>query len=313
VPGSIRRTTTIDSTRPGEILGDVVQFATGRDLYTALDGAVTVLAEATVETLISYSNFYSLTAISSTPDRRELQALVGRSVSTGFRAAMVDAVPDEHERATLLHLLLDDLPGAALVSGYAIGAAGQMPERKPGQPVLQIEGLCAGFQAGGTIMNEVNAERRPPVVTGPVATSLVPGDDLDAWHELRQMGPHDMRRWRCLDLIPGGAGEPARVEIYFRDSHMSPEGLETVVHEYTVLTAVDINTHTIVASGVTAHTLPWLECIEAEASGDRLVGRSLRGLRQDVRQEFVGITTCTHLNDSMRSLEDVRALIPLLA
>jgi hypothetical protein len=32
-----------------------------------------------------------------------------------------------------------------------------------------------------------------------------------------------------------------------------------------------------------------------------------------VRAEFTGITTCTHLNDTLRSLEDVEALAPVLA
>jgi hypothetical protein len=38
----------------------------------------------------------------------------------------------------------------------------------------------------------------------------------------------------------------------------------------------------------------------------------LDGMRPVIREEFVGITTCTHLNDTLRSLEDIRGLIPLL-
>jgi hypothetical protein len=85
-----------------------------------------------------------------------------------------------------------------------------------------------------------------------------------------------------------------------------------VIHEYTVVAEVDPSHATITHGSAQAHTLPWVECIEAVGSGERLVGRPLHGLRPDVRAEFVGVTTCTHLNDTMRSIEDVRALLPLL-
>ena len=54
--------------------------------------------------------------------------------------------------------------------------------------------------------------------------------------------------------------------------------------------------------------LPWFECPEAAGSARRLVGDSLDGLRAHVRAEFVGASTCTHLNDALRALEDVPAL-----
>ena len=263
-----------------------------------------------MRTELAYADHYRLIAIESEPARVELQSLVGTSVSTGFRAAMVDVVPDEQERATLLHALLDDLPGAALVSGYAMGHAGKYPVRKAGAPILQVEGLCAGFQRDGTIMAHVHAEGTAPVVTGPDAPPLIDPDDPFAWHDLREMGAHDMRRWRRLDVLPGPtSADLVLVEAYFRDSHVDEQGRETVIHEYTVTAEVDPVTLAIVRSSAVAHSLPWVECIEAEASGDRLAGLLLRGLRPHVREDFVGVTTCTHLNDTMRSLEDVRALL----
>jgi hypothetical protein len=39
---------------------------------------------------------------------------------------------------------------------------------------------------------------------------------------------------------------------------------------------------------------------------------TLAGLRPTVREQFVGVTTCTHLNDTLRSLEDLMALASLL-
>jgi hypothetical protein len=40
---------------------------------------------------------------------------------------------------------------------------------------------------------------------------------------------------------------------------------------------------------------------------------SVMGLRHQVRAELVGPTTCTHLNDTLRGLEDVIELANLLA
>jgi hypothetical protein len=180
--------------------------------------------------------------------------------------------------------------------------------------VLQIEGLCAGFQRDGTILAHMSAEGTAPVVTGPEAPTLIDVDDPLAWHDLRAMGAHDMRRWRRLDVVPGaGPTDPVMVEAYFRDSHVDEQGRETVIHEYTVGVEVDPGALAITRSSATAHSLPWVECIEAEASGDRLAGLDLQGLRPVVRDEFVGVSTCTHLNDTMRSIEDVRGLLLELA
>lgn len=307
-PGTIRRTSTIDAHRPDGMLGDLVQVGRARDLVTRADGSTEVVGDASVTTRLDFANRYSLTSITASPGPSGLARLVGASVSTGFRAAMAGALPDEVANATLLHLMLDDLPGAALVSGYAIGAAGQHPEfkqRRTGD-VLQIVGLCAGFRAGGTIADAMQADGLAPIVTGPLATSIVPDDDPAAWHELATLEAHDMRRWRCLDVTPG---EVVEVEAYFRDSHVDPAGVETVIHEYTVLATVDPVAETVLSSSADAHALPWVECIEARESGSRLAGRPLLGLRPSVRAELTGITTCTHLNDTMRSIEDVRALL----
>src|SRR4030095_17065022 len=57
-----------------------------------------------------------------------------------------------------------------------------------------------------------------------------------------------------------------------------------------------------------AHVLPWVECEAAAASAGRVVGRSVAELRSHVRTDFKGPSTCTHLNDTLRSLDDVAAL-----
>jgi hypothetical protein len=90
---------------------------------------------------------------------------------------------------------------------------------------------------------------------------------------------------------------------------MDDEGAETIVHEYVVGVVVDGHDLRVLESSATPRVLPWFECPEAAGSAERLVGRPLDGLRAGVRAEFLGASTCTHLNDALRALEDVPALV----
>jgi hypothetical protein len=58
--------------------------------------------------------------------------------------------------------------------------------------------------------------------------------------------------------------------------------------------------------------LPYPECPGAAASARRLVGAPVDGVRRSVRSTFVGPTTCTHLNDTLRVMEDACALLAAL-
>ena len=93
---------------------------------------------------------------------------------------------------------------------------------------------------------------------------------------------------------------------------MDESGLETVVHEYTVRGRVDTQTLRMVECDAIAGELPYLECPGAAASANRLVGTPSVGLRPMVLAELTGPSTCTHLNDALRSLEDVGALLRAL-
>jgi hypothetical protein len=75
-----------------------------------------------------------------------------------------------------------------------------------------------------------------------------------------------------------------------------------------VLATVDVATSTVVEATATPRVLPWFECPEAAASAGRLAGRTLKSLRAGVRAEFLGASTCTHLNDMLRALADVAVI-----
>jgi hypothetical protein len=326
-PGSVRRTTTVDMLRPNGVAGELVLVGRGRDLLTDTDGSTQVLDTAELEAVIDYADAQRVTEISSIPDLAGLEQLVGRSSSTGFRAAIDAAVAGDDVIGRPVYQLLDDLPVATLISGYApqhamaqSGTWADERKRKPmhktapeGLAMLQQADLCAGWKAGGTIMQGF-AQNNPPVVTGPDAPSLDDGDDPLAWHELPGPLPvQGMRRRRRIDVVPvdDGTGSADAVvwaiDAHFRDSYVDDEG-ETVVHEYTVVARVDAATEVFLEAEATPRVLPWFECPEAAASAGRLAGRSLDSLRAGVRAEFLGASTCTHLNDMLRALADVGGL-----
>jgi hypothetical protein len=310
----------MDMVRPDGLLGPLVLTGRARDLVTGLDGVGTVLDTAECTARIDFIGGRALTEIGTTPGRPALQALLGRRVTSGFRSAVTAADPRLSAEDSLLNLLLDDFPVATLVSGHAIGAGLARQDRAvlslslaeaTGQPRAERprfpRDLCAGFADGGTIMNDVDATGRPPVVTGPSAPPLATGDHL-GWHETGRLPPHAMRRSRRMDVTPGPL---ARIDVLYRDSHVDDDGTETIVHEYTVSATVDTSDGVLASCAATPRVLPWVECPAAALSASRLVGLPVSGLRRHVRDTFLGTSTCTHLNDTLRSLEDIPALLTL--
>ncbi len=279
----------------------------GRDLLTGTDGSATVLDEVVVRGSIAPSG--ELLAIDASPSAPELGTLVGASVRRGFRALMDEALPVHRDGRTVLHLLLDDLPVVSFVSGY-----GEMREHpairlSPGAAARMVD-VCAGWQAGATMMQAIGDTGFLPTPVGPVAPELTSADDPIGWHDLPPVERGELRRRRRLDLK---LGDPLRAEAMFRDSHRSMDGQEDILHEYEVVATIDPATDEVRSAEATPRVLPWPECPQAAASAAKIVGQPAGSLRAHVLDELTGIETCTHLNDILRSLADVVALATVLA
>jgi hypothetical protein len=324
-PGSVRRTSSIDTARPDGFRGDLVMTARARDLRTDSDATSVVINQVDLSLRVDGSNRQIL-SIASSPALPGLDQLLGCPVGPGFRSRVNEFCPGEREAGTLLHLLLDDLPGAALVSGYSAQRAGALdqPRRQPEGDVGSLSGLarmmasqedlCAGWAHEGTLMVTIRSTDQIPVSTGPPAPTLERDDDLVAWHALPPLPPHAMRRRRRLDVTaPADSEEMYRFDAHFRDSHMDGDGVEWVVHEYSTAGSLDIVGSRILDIGAEAHVLPWMECPTAAASAERLSGMTIAELRTRVRREFTGTSTCTHLNDTLRSLGDLEVLVGQLS
>jgi len=320
-PGSVRRTSTIDTARPDGFRGDLVMTARARDLRTASDATSVVINQVDLSLRVDGSNRQVL-SVASHPALPGLDQLVGCPVGPGFRSRVNQVCPGQRQAGTLLHLLLDDLPGAALVSGYSAQRAGVLdqPRRRPKGDVGSTSGLarmmasqddlCAGWAHDGTLMVTIRSTDEIPVSAGPPAPSLERHDDPLAWHAMPPLPPHAMRRRRRLDVVePGGSEKAHRFDAHFRDSHMDQDGAEWVVHEYSATGAFDTVGGRVIDIGAEAHVLPWMECPGAVASAERLSGMPIAELRTRVRRELTGTSTCTHLNDTLRSLGDLEVLV----
>jgi hypothetical protein len=304
--GSVRRTTTHQCTRPDGLSGPVHVSAAGRDLLTRIDREVTVLDTARIEADAEYETA-TLNRILSDPPDQALAGLVGTRAYRGFRRVVEKILPGEEASGSVRYQLLDDLPTALMLSGRVLRAAGLGLNMGPAQE-LPID-ICADWAAGGTLLSGLD-EQGPPLDFGPLASPLWPEDDELAWHDFGTLPPHATRRHRLLDVWD--TAEAVSVACFFRDSCSDAAGRETVVHEYVVHGAVDPVTSQFVSCEATAGPLPYPECPSATISAGRVAGTDVQGLRRRVRGEFVGPRTCTHLNDTLRSMEDVGMLLQVL-
>jgi hypothetical protein len=300
VAGSARRTTHVDMipTNAGLTLSGAA-----RDLVTAPVGDPFVAGRAAADSRLDRSGI--LSSIRVDPHDPAVQSLRGLRVAGGFRDHVERVVPD---RGSSLRQLLDDLPVAALLSGYA-HLYSEPPTAHMTAAAALRAGICAGWAADGTMMGVIRSSGLLPVPLGPVAPDLEPADDPWAWHALPPLRAGSMRRRRAVDVV---SGSELVVRATFRDSHAADDGLERVLHEYTLEAAVDASSGVFTSCAAIPAVLPWPECPSAAASASELVGRPVGSVDPLVRRELRGLRSCTHLNDLLRSLSAVVPLARLL-
>ena len=308
--GSVRRTSTIDAVWPSGAGTPMHMTGRSRDLLTPSDGsAPVVLIEDSLDAIVEPDR--TTTSMSTSTDRVDLQPLVGVKGGGGSRARVVQLLPDEVAAGTPLYLLLDDLAGATLVSGFAFThwrdrsetvvdlSKPEMKARK-----IQLLGICAGFQKGASALG---SDGIPPAVH---AVQAVPNLELDsdplAWHELFAVSEVSSRRSRRMDVWREGG--QYLIDAFFQDAGTSPGGQRIAVHEYTIQASVDALTGIVTSIQAVPQVLPFMECPMAAMNVGRLVGQPLREFRTIVNEQLPGIDGCTHMNDALRALAEVPVL-----
>ena len=298
-PGTMRRTSSIDTHPDGPLHQNTEMRA--RDVRFGRSGptveAVEVVADVVVRARLAERVIEDIAG--ADPRLAELR---GVRVGPGFRAKACALLGSDVERATLLNLLLDDWVGASLVTGYGEQHARIVDDdEEPMADVVadHLAGICSGFAPGASAVEFTRLNLLMPCARGPLAPMLVEA----AEHAMPPLRPHGMRRLRRLDLRPDGG-----FDAHFRDSHVDGAGVETIVHEYAVTGEADLAAGTVRHVRADARVLPWQECPGALASASRIEGMRIAQLRNRIRTDFVGTSTCTHLNDTLRCLGDIGAL-----
>jgi hypothetical protein len=225
--------------------------------------------------------------------------LVGHPVASGMRRLLA-ALPDATAEDRLLRRLLDDLPVLSRVGMQAALVDHPALPGLPGRMDLRGADQCSGWASDGTMLRQVAAN------DGVLVMRLT--EPADRWEglELPPLPAMATRRRRVLEVEPRDG--VLHIAARFRDSYAVPDAVERGLHSYELTAELDGDgtVRRIDADGV---TLPWPECWGTTDSAARLVGRSVLDVDTIARTDLVGLGTCTHLTDTLRTLKDAVALV----
>ena len=315
-PGSIRRTSSWDSTWPDGYGATTAMRGEARDLITpAAGGGPSIAAHDWVE--IRASPRREILSIRTCRENDAAQALVGAQPRGPFRADVARLFAEERAQLTPLYLLLDDYVGASFVAPWAwvqwrpadwgadMRRAQDAEFARTGRR-HSMEGVCTGFRPGSTALGP-DGNSRQGIQSKARVPPLARPDDPVGWHAVAPDEGVHMRRARRLDVwFEAGA---IAFDVWFQDSATTPDGGPRIaVHEYHLSGAADPESFHILSLDVDPRLLPFSECMGAPPNVPVLIGEDLREFRTLVGRRLAGVLGCTHLNECLRTLADAPAL-----
>jgi len=308
-PWSVRRTSSIDVTWPAGRRGVRVLRGRARDIFSR-SGSDEPQVLALHELRVEVGADRVLRKLVTQPSADALQSLVGLDHARVLRKAAESALAAQSQRSAPLHLLLDDVPGTQVIADWAWSRWPQLQpvDEKPQRRIRleSMEGVCTGFRPGSSSLRTDGSYQEDRAA---VVQSLVRADDPGGWHAMTEPREVSMRRARCIDVwIEGNI----RIEATFQDSASTPDGHRVAVHEYGLYVEIDRASGAVSLISATPHVLPFDECPAAVANVHLLIGTPAHQLRDTVLLVLRRTLGCTHLNDALRSLADVPALVEQL-
>jgi hypothetical protein len=316
--GSVRRTSSVDVSWPDGLDGERLFVGAARDLWTPVAGEDgLVLSQGRFEARLTADK--TITAIVTEPASAGASALVGARAGGHLRMLLREAMPELASGAHPLYLALDDLSGSALVSAFAPTqwVTPARPRREDGRAKAQDErvktppvDVCWGLQPGSSGADSMVS---PGDIANADAGDLRNPRDAMGWHAFFEHAGAGFRRARRIDLTRDEAAGVIRIDSAFQDSATRPDGSRLAIHEYLLRATADIATLEVLSIAPEARVLPFPECPGAMANVQRLVGRNLAEIREEVLAQLRGPEGCTHLNDALRALADVPKLMDRIA
>jgi Protein of unknown function (DUF2889) len=309
MPGSARRTSSIDVSWPDGRAGNMRLVGRARDVVTAKAGGRPVIyAEDGFEALLSPER--SIVSIEADPPRAALSRLVGERGGGGLRRALQQVIPEERLNATPLYLILDDIAGSSLVAGWAWSqwdpnwletSRAALKGFDLEKAFRSREGICSGFAPGSSAFSPKTNRSGTPT------SDLRNPDDPEGWHAFTaQDGSVGLRRARRIDVR---LGKDILIDSAFQDSATTSSGGRAVVHEYRLTASADHKSLRLRSIEAEPRVLPFIECPSAVNNVGLLLDTPLPELRDKVLAELKGTAGCTHLNDALRALAEVPVLV----
>jgi hypothetical protein len=308
--GTIRRTTSLDVTWLQQSGGPMLVAGRARDITRNTIDVGQVLAEDSFEAEVASDR--TVTSIMSEPPRDPILALVGERIGSGFRRTLRNSFAGRADESAPLLQVLDDIPGAALVAPVAwANWDAEWLEKAFGSVPMEVllktrEGICYAHSPGSTAQNSgPNANSYGEVAAADPRRT----DDLHGWHVMPAQHHAGFRRLRRIDV---SLTDVIVIDSEFQDSASRPEGGRSAVHEYGLTATADPVTFELLSLSAAPRVLPYPECPYAAGNLSRLLGTSLTQLRTTVPGKLAGVAGCTHLNDALRALAEVPALLRYL-
>ncbi len=240
-------------------------------------------------------------------------AMVGERAGGGFRRKLAEIAPGSG--ATIVRQLMEDLPAAALISGYASLRLARRLAVNPGDltppGVLgRMTDMCSGWRAGGVAVESIAAGKGVPFQDCPEAPDLTGGHPR-SWHAIPPLGANCMRRRRLVDVAFDDEDGGASLWAMFRDTVGEPDGSELVLHEYALTGRLERADGGMALVSVEADpkVLPFTECPAAASEVHALSGTLLADLPAVVPVALFGVASCTHLNDLLRNIGGMAGLL----
>ena len=305
---SVRRTSTLDTTWPDGREGDLRVEGRCRDLLTA--DALQDTHHLRTDSMVARLNWERVIH-SVDNDRLDLSVLHGARGGGHLRAVLDEHIHEERMEGSPLYLLLDDISGVSLVSGWAWSRwedeeqlhsefGDRFEERRK-----MMAGVCTGFAEGSSALDAVRPPRNNPQVV-----PLPDPQDPIGWHELPDSSGPNFRRARRVDVWR--EGDCILMDVGFQDSGSDPQLGRVAIHEYEVHAEASVETGELQRIEAIPHVLPFAECPGAIANIQQLVGTPMNELRTRVIELLPGTRGCTHLNDMLRGMAEVPVLASYL-
>ena len=319
---------------PGGLVDSELELSgAARDVRGAAPGEPPVVVRE-AEVYATFDPSRVLVLLETRPDAPWTQAMIGQRSGGGFRRFLDQATPTDVD-ASLVRQLLEDLPGAALISGYsslriARRMGGNPGDLTPPAVLAHMTDICSGWRDGGTAMRSISAGDGVPVQICPVAPDLndTPGGS-GGWRRFPPLELDWMRRRRLVDVTFSDDGQSAeiwgdvprhhrrsargrsrgerceeRTRIATRAESILPVALSrycTSIRCPGISRCRQMDGFSL-HSPLTPRVLPFSECPAAALEVGALSGVLMSELAKTVPVALFSVKSCTHLNDLLRNI-----------